>query len=275
MLNGKPATFLIDTGAPFSLVRGDRAAYFNLEPLGRVEASTGRTFPLAAARELRIGDVNLGAATLALYRDAQFGGPVPGIAGMAADGLLGLDILRRQKAVINCHTRKLWLASAGTSPTSAAAFARAAGLMKVPMDRNRAGQATVPCSIRGRPGTLIVDTGAFVTSIDDDIARMLGLESQESAITTRGIGGRVQRLKLVRVDDLKIGALRIPAQPFAVFDLFGKKKPVRAFTGLGRLEFYPARDKSGRSTRFGLLGNELLDQHYGIIDLGTDALFVK
>jgi len=69
--------------------------------------------------------------------------------------------------------------------------------------------------------------------------------------------------------------VRIPPQRFAVMDLFPDRKPVRAFTGMGRLEFYDMRAMRARRGIWGLLGAELLYQHHAIIDLDSMSLFLK
>lgn len=273
-VNGRPATFLIDSGADISFLRADRAAEFGVRALAAQANSSGRTFRLGAVEDLRGGGVRLGTSTFALYEAAQFRGHVPGQRGRPADGVIGLDILRRHRAVIHCRAREIIFNphAAGRQLVSAT---RAAGFTQIPLTATRRGHLTVPCVINGRNGRLVVDTGAFVTGLDDDAARSLGLMRQPTSLTTRGFEGRIRPLELTQVDDLRIGAVRIAPQPFAVIDLFPKKRQRRTTIGLGRIVYYTPLQVPRQGPIFGLLGNELLDQRHAIIDLGSMSLFLK
>ncbi|HSH38295.1 MAG TPA: retropepsin-like aspartic protease, partial [Chthoniobacterales bacterium] len=198
-------------------------------------------------------------------------GTTPG--GRAADGLLGLDLLRRYSAIINCHTRQLFLKTRPGPALQVDAVATAGGFTRIALDETRRGGTTVPCAIHGRRGKLLVDTGAFVTGFDDDGFRGRGIATRPSTLTTRGIDGEVRPVQLAEISDLVIGGIRIAPQPFAVMDLYDKKKPLRTFTGMGRIEYY--RPFPAEQRILGVLGNELLDQHRAIIDFGTVTLFMK
>ena len=273
-INGRPATLLIDTGAEVSFLQAERAQSFRVTPTGTEVPVGSRRFPLATAGDLRLGAVSLGPATFSLYRAAQLGGPVPARGGESADGIIGRDVLRRHRAVINCRARQLHLARDPSQRFDVAATARAQGFTAIPIEETRRG-LTVPCSVAGRPGRLLLDTGAFLTGFDDDAARLLGLSGEPSAARARNFEGRIRPLQLVQVNDFRIGSIVIPPQKFVVGDLFTRRKPLRTYTGMNRIEFYAPRQNARGDRIYGLLGNELLDIHQAIIDLGTMTLFMK
>lgn len=77
---------------------------------------TGRkAFRAGVVSGLEAGDAHLRGLRFALYQASEIGGAVPGEAASAADGLIGLDILRRYGAVINCHSRQLFFRREDTS----------------------------------------------------------------------------------------------------------------------------------------------------------------
>lgn len=270
-VNSRPATFLVDTGADLTFIRRDRAQAFGIAAEASEVRRRGRSFPLGKVGSLSVGPAQLGSTKVALADASQFRGTAPG--QRAADGVLGLDVLRRHAAIINCHTRQLFLKTRRGARLQLAAVTAGSGFTRIALDQTRRGGITVPCTIRGRRGRLLVDTGAFVTGFDDDGLRGRGIATRPSALTTRGIDGEVRPVQLADISDLTIGSIRIAPQTFAVIDLYGKKKPLRTYTGVGRIEFYQPFPAEQRIV--GVLGNELLDQHRGIIDFGAMTLFMK
>lgn len=276
MVNGQAANFLLDTGVDLSFLQADRAQRLGLQRLGRDTFQSGQTFPLAEARELRAGGVDLGQAEFALYQPSQLGGPVPGVAGRAADGLLGLNLLRRNRAVINCRTKQIFFKTDPARRLDLNGATRGLGFTRIPISENARGYLSVPCSIGNRAGVLILDTGAFLTGLDDETARRLELKRTPSRATARGLDGRTRPIELAQVNDLRIGSVAIAPQKLIVTDVFAAQKTARTFTGIRTLEFYTVRDSPRpREIVFGLLGNELLDQRRAIIDLESMALFLK
>jgi hypothetical protein len=198
---------------------------------------------------------------------------VPGAGRRAADGIIGRDLLRRHGAIINCRTRQLFVRRNAAHRLNLAGVTRAQGFSAIPLEETRRG-LTLACSIAGRPGRLVLDTGAFLTGLDDDAARLLGLAGEPSRATARNFEGRVRPIQLVQVNDLRIGGVAIPPQKLVVTDLFTRRKQ-RPYSGMNRVEFYAPRPSARGDRIYGLLGNELLDLHHGIIDLETLTLFLK
>src|SRR5207247_10486745 len=77
------------------------------------------------------------------------------------DGVLGLDILLRHKAVINCRAKLVFFKVDQGHQTSLSSIASSEKFTRIPIQREENGALTVPCSIRGQPARLLVDTGAF------------------------------------------------------------------------------------------------------------------
>ena len=272
-VNGRPASFLVDTGANLSFFRVDRAAAFGVTPSGAQKFRQGRAFPLASIRELAIGSIAFGTIEVALADSSQFRGTSSG-AERSVDGVIGLDLLGRRRALINCHTRQLFLRTDSNRGINLGPVTASLGFKRIPLGETREGGLTVPISLCGRRAQLIVDTGAFVTGFDDDALRAFNLATKPSNLTTRGFDGKIRPVQLARIEDLRIGNVPIAPQTFAVMDLYGKKKQQRAYTGINRIEYYAPRSPAAERI-VGVLGNELLDQRRVIIDLDSKSLFLK
>ena len=78
----------------------------------------------------------------------------------------------------------------------------------------------VPVFIDGRgPYQLVLDTGATLTCLDQALAAELGLERARGAVGVgAGIGGS-GRLRLFRVDSLRVGAARLEDLTVCALDL--------------------------------------------------------
>ena len=274
-VNGKPANFLVDTGSDVSFFEATRGPAFNVTATPEQVRRSGQLFPFGSIADLRAGGAVFGQTKVALYRIAQLRGAVPGPGGRPAEGVLGLDVLRRHRAVINCRTRQIFFQTDPSRRLDVGAATQGLGFARVAINEDRNGKLSVPCRLAARSGKLSLDTGAFVSGLDDDTARLLGLATTPSGITARSFDGRVRPVFLAQVNDLSIGGVTIAPQKLAVLDVFAKGKLPRTFTGLNRIEFRTRRDAVREPELFGLLGNELLDQRRAIIDLGSMSLFLK
>src|SRR5450755_3703452 len=108
-VNGHPASFLLDTGERLTFVEAKRAAPFGVQTSDRKTHVGALWFSIGQIDHLGLGSISLSPVEVALYDSAQFRGPVPGKGGKAADGIIGLDLLRRHRAVINCRTQQLFI----------------------------------------------------------------------------------------------------------------------------------------------------------------------
>jgi predicted aspartyl protease len=273
-VNGHPASFLLDTAERLTFLQADRVTPFGVRNLGRQTHVGALWFSLGEIDRLGLGSISFSPVEVALY-DSQFRGPVPGRGGKAADGIIGLDLLRRHRAVINCRTQQLFLQTDNASNLNLAPTTSGLGFTRIPISEDPSGALTVPCSIGDKNGRLALDTGAFVTIFNQASIRELNLKEDASKLTARTAAGRVRPLALGQINDLKIGGVPIAPQKFAVMDLFAAKKPARVFTGINRLEYYDMRTPRSKQDIFGLLGSELLYQRSAIIDLNSMSLFLK
>src|ERR1044071_362941 len=135
------------------------------------------------------------------------------------DGVLGLDILLRHKALINCRTKLIFFKLDQARCINLGSVAASEKFTRVPIQREETGALTVPCSIRGQPTRLLVDTGAFITILHQGFVRSLGLAPEPTRISAQFAGGGFKKISAAKVDALQIGSFKVPREKFGVAPL--------------------------------------------------------
>jgi predicted aspartyl protease len=267
-VNNHPATFIIDTAAAATFLRADRAGKFGaVASGGELALGPGKSLARASV-DLRAGTMDFGKVSIGLADPTQRAGTLP------ADGSIGLDLLRRYKAVINCRTKQIFFKTS-TSSVNLVATTTARGFARVPIREDRNGYLMVACSLGQKSGRMMVDTGAFVTIMNETALHYRSIDGETSKLTAGNFDGKVQRLKVAAIDNLKIGAVPIGAHKLAMMNLTGETGPrAKARIGFSYVETTEQRDIGGEIF-LGLLGNDLLDHLQAIIDLESMTLFLK
>jgi predicted aspartyl protease len=257
-INGQPANLLVDTGASEIILDADAAESFGVRPSQRglryirFTQINGQDLPVGFAQNLTAGGMNFGSSPVAL-RNSMHSDSGKG----RVDGVLGLDILRRHKAVINCRTKLVFFKVDQARQTNLSAVASSQKFTRVPVRRGENGALTVPCSIHGQLSHLLVDTGAFVTTFDETLFKSLGIKSEPTRVSTHFASGAAQRISAGQISDLKIGDFKVPREKFGVTAL-----PDFAL-------------RQGATRIAGILGMDTLYLCHAIIDLDGMNLFLK
>ena len=105
-INGQPANLLVDTGSNEIILDADAAQSFGVRPsqrgwryIGFTEIG-GQLLPVGFVQTLNAGSMNFGSSPVVLRNSIR-----SGTGNGRVDGVLGLQVLRRHRAVINCRTR--------------------------------------------------------------------------------------------------------------------------------------------------------------------------
>ncbi|MGE5209510.1 MAG: aspartyl protease family protein [Alphaproteobacteria bacterium] len=268
-INGYPAKLLVDTGASQVILDKDVAESAGVKPfqraLNQVRFSVpsqvftmgseinGQLLPVGMAQNITAGSMNFGNNPVALRDSSHSRDSGAG----RVDGILGLDILLRYKAVVNCRTKLIFFKVDQARRINLSAIAASEKFTRVPMQREENGVLTVLCSIRGQPARLLVDTGAFVTTLDEAFVKSLGIGSEPTRISAQFGRGESKRISAARINDLRIGAFKVPSEKL----------------GVARLPNFALRQ--GNSRIVGILGMDTLYIHRAIVDLDGMNLFLK
>jgi predicted aspartyl protease len=253
-----PPNLLLDTGSNEIILDTDAAATFGVGPSPRGVQYVGYTqingqlLPVAFMQSLTAGSMNFGSNPVVL-RDS----PRSGTGKAQVDGVLGLAILLRHKAIINCRTRLVFFKVDQSRHMNLSGVASSEKFTRVPIHREASGALTVLCSIHGQSGRLLVDTGAFVTTFPDTFFKSLGISSEPTRLSARFPTGTTQRISAAQINDLKIGDFKVPAAKF----------------GVAALPRFALRQGGTRIS--GILGMDTLYICHAIIDLDGMNLFLK
>jgi predicted aspartyl protease len=259
-INGQPANLLVDTGSNEVILDSAAAESFGVQPsqraLGyiRLTRINGQSLPVGFAQSLIAGGMSFGSVMITL-RDSRHSD----LGGTRVDGLLGLDLLTRHKAIINCRTKLIFFKVDQAQRMDLSAAALAEKFTKIPLRREENGALTVPCSIGGRPARLLVDTGAFITIFHESFVESLGIPTEATRVSAHfaPARGAARKVSAARITDLKIGDFKMRPAKF----------------GATALPNFSLLQGSARVS--GILGMDMLYNYHGIIDLDSMNLFLK
>jgi len=262
-INGHPANLLVDTGANQIILDASAAESLDVRPSQhglryvRFTQINGQLFPVGFVRSVTAGSMNFGSNLVALRnsRDRSNFSNRAEDRNFHVDGVLGADILLRHKAIINCRTKFIFFKVGRSRPLQLASVALSEKFTKVPLRQEENGAFTVPCSIHGQSQRLLVDTGAFITTLNEATVKSLGIALQPVQASARFTNGVARRISVGQINDFTIGDFKVPSAKFgaAVLPNFALQQ--------------------GNTRINGTLGMDLLFICHGLIDFESMSLF--
>jgi len=264
-INGKPATLMVDSGAPATLINLKRRADFHLDKIGSNSGLppsvivNGVADKLAIVRDLRLGALNIVDMPVVLTNVSSPPRVARLVKEQEIDGILGVDVLFATKAVMDCKDQVLILNRYPELPGGEKTL-DLRGFHKMPLHVSEGYSLFVNGSINGKQTKLLVDTGAVVTTLHRPLIRQLKIPYYATSLTSSGIHRKEDEVDVARIRQLSVGSVNLYGKAIGVADLRW---------------LFP--ENSSRESRpiAGLLGSELLKSHHGIIDFGTRTLYLK
>lgn len=258
-LNGKPLVLCVDTGSAGTLIDVKRLQRFGMTALGpqrNVYGVFGSGLPTvgALARSVTLGNLRI-ASMRFRAADLRLG---ERLLSPPIDGLLGIDFLAANHAIIDCVNAKLYFPPPSAWPRIATEFREgllAGGAAEAPISKTMTVQAT----LRDHTFLLLLDTGSSFTSIDQSQFDTLRLRPGGNPFFITGIGDLRRNAGTATVKNLRLGKFVIREATLGVWN-FSDLNTNLAQQGAPRIH--------------GLLGCELLWQHGAIIDCGNGRLFL-
>src|SRR5687768_15269690 len=125
-VNGKEGVFVLDTGANLSVIDVDHAAHFGLAAAtGRRGGATGlggsNSARQLSIRSLAVGGVKVRQRRMVVTDLGSIGDALAPLSGGAVHGLIGQDVLKEHRAVIDVERPILYLIEADEDPAPVAA----------------------------------------------------------------------------------------------------------------------------------------------------------
>ena len=264
-INNRPAWLCVDSGAPISAIALNRREHFRLTDIG-----VGSQFPsrlringafdnVAIAKSLQLGGLNLVDEPVVVVDLGSTSRAARLLHEPEIDGILGADVLFPTKAVLDCERQLLILKLDPEMPGYAPGI-NFRGYYALPMHVSESFNLYVDTSINGTPARLMVDTGAFATLLHRSFVRQMRIPMRDTQFRSAAVNLKQRGVQVAKIKRLSLGKVNIVGKDVGVIDLEG-------LIHNGLLEANPPVA--------GLLGAEILRQHHGILDFGTQTLYLK
>jgi len=272
--DGKRRTFLVDTGCRLSILReGVAHKLKTLDEMGVVREDSLRG-PITNAPQAVLEKLILGPAQF-VNQPVQVKKLDIEYITMPYDGILGIDFLRRNRCLIDCYKKRLYVRGSQPTAEESAVLAetlRLSGFAEIPM-RFR-GLLSIAAQVNGEPIRLWVDTGAAFSMLDEAAATRLGLTAIKGSapptgslipedLTTSFIGvnrGGKHKVRVTTLNTLEVGP----------------RKWEKCRFGLARLDDWGI-DRPGRAAAdiAGFLGPDYLTGKGALIDFANRTLWLR
>jgi predicted aspartyl protease len=262
-VNNRPAWFAVDTGAALSIVDSNKAKFLGLsKSTGVVRVPkqievNNRVVPVAVVDSLYIGTDNLGSGPVALIDLRDFRARLRGSGHpVTMDGIIGLDILQRYNAVIDCRNQRIYLVDPARDAQAIVKLAKKGRYNAVPMRITHSGALEVEGRIGRNRYSFVVDTGGFATLVPSQVARQNGIPVIGTTVNAKGIHSKERPVGVTIAPEFDLG--KYPLGPALV-----------GVTGL------PEGPDDLRYQFGGLIGADFFFERNGIIDVGSKTLYFK
>jgi predicted aspartyl protease len=184
-LNGRKANFIVDTGAAYSCLDLRKAGSFGLQPKNGVAVTlNGRKHITTQIDVTSIGPVEIRNLKMVLIDFSEFERR-RGSGEIQADGILGLDVLRLGRAVLDCQQLRLFWKAVPGAPNVMASTLRGAGwtAVKLQLKDNLYFANGI---LNETPTRFVVDTGAFADARGSQFCRARRVKTKWPAPANTG-----------------------------------------------------------------------------------------
>lgn len=134
------------------------------------------------------------------------------------------------------------------------------GYVGIPTRRLKSGHYQAVAQVGGKRLSLIIDSGASTSFLDNATAVRLGLSLHQSRTRVSGLGAPAQRVLNARLDDVRLGGLRLDSLPVVVLDLSHVNQSLR---------------DEGIELADGVIGADFLAEREAVFDFTSGVLYLR
>jgi clan AA aspartic protease (TIGR02281 family) len=150
--------------------------------------------------------------------------------------------------------------AASAAPHDLGGYLAAQGFAAVPLAVNAVGHFELAAEVNGQPVRLLLDTGASHTVFATPSAERLGLRTTPSAERASGVGASDHATETTRVDELRLGPVRLRDVAAWTFDLAHVNRALVA---------------RGGAPVDGAVGGDVLRPAEAVIDYARATLYLR
>jgi clan AA aspartic protease (TIGR02281 family) len=151
-------------------------------------------------------------------------------------------------------------AAEATASSAINSVLRDQGYVRIATRRLRSGHYQAMAQVDGQRLSLIIDSGASTSILDNSTAARLGIPIGQSRTRVSGLGARAQRAWSARLDDVRLGALRLDSIPVVVLDLSHVNESL---------------SDEGIEFADGVIGADLLAARRAVFDFTSGVLYLR
>ena len=134
------------------------------------------------------------------------------------------------------------------------------GYVGIPTTRLRSEHYQAMAQVGDQRLSLIIDSGASTSVLDNASALRLRLPLRRTRTRISGLGAPAQRALSARLDNVRLGGLRIDSLPVMVLDLSHVNQSLR---------------DEGIDTADGVIGADLLMRREAVLDFVSGVLYLR
>jgi predicted aspartyl protease len=150
---------------------------------------------------------------------------------------------------------------ARATPSSAInSLLREQGYVGIPTRRLKSGHYQAMAQVGNQRLSLIIDSGASTSFLDNASALRLRLPLRQTRTRISGLGAPAQRALSARLDNVRLGALRLDSLPVMVLDLSHVNQSLR---------------DEGIELADGVIGADLLAQREAVFDFTSGMIYLR
>lgn|GEM_PF-6788675 len=260
--NGKVGDLTIDTGANSTVIYRASMKKFALQPKETEEFVQGafgkgkEKVSVVTIPQLTMGNLTLMNVKAGMVTDWNSGGLYRPYG--LSDGLLGLREMLRYGMVLDINNHLL-LAHPGGPMKGISGGIRSIlskeGYTAIPLSF-KSGHLEVSAVVHTTPCQLLVDTGAYFTTLDRDFAREAKIGGFDTGQVAHGLGTKARGIGYTHFSQLKVG-------DFAISDVSAT------------LSALNPEMTHGKHPVAGLLGADYLGIHGAIFDFNSGTLYLR